>query len=86
MCSLSVTALSVDDATLVLSVAGSSSAFAVVGASSSLCTEGDGKLGRHPIAVQAAVLPSLLQTHVLQSCLKVSFGVHWKSSEAAMQP
>lgn len=93
MCSLSVTALSVDEASLVLSVdeaslvlsvAGSSFAFAVVGASSFVCTVG--KLGRHPIAVQAATLPSLLQTHVLQSCLKVSFGVHWKSSEAAMQP
>lgn len=84
MCSLSVTALSVDEASLVLSVAGSLFAIAVVAASSFWCTLG--KLGRHPIAVQAAALPSLLQTHVLQSCLKVSFGVHWKSSEAAMQP
>lgn len=83
MCSLSVTVPSVDVVSLVLSLAGSASALAVIGASS-VCTDG-GSL-KHPIAVQAADFPSLLQTHVLQSCLKVSLGVHWKSSEAAMQP
>lgn len=42
--------------------------------------------GGHPMSVQAANVPSALQTHVLQSFLKVSFGVHAESSEAFPRP